>query len=241
MNLPLSISPCPIVEAIAEVRFETSVPEDAIFGLVYQTLKEDFPKVETLPIASLPAELRKSDQNLALQPLHRLEGKDLRVLVGTHSVAVGVREGYPGWVAVSERLNSTFARIESTGLILKPVRFGLRYINFFLGDVFPNLALSITINNEPLTGAGTHFKTVIRMHDCSLLVQVGKDIMITGQKQVGSVVDIDSFVVAPDCSEGFKVSLARFLENAHTAEKELFFNLLKREFLETLNPIYPNA
>ena len=52
MKLPVTISPCPIVEAVAEVRFETLVPEDAIFGLVYQTLKTDFPKVETLPVAS---------------------------------------------------------------------------------------------------------------------------------------------------------------------------------------------
>jgi uncharacterized protein (TIGR04255 family) len=149
MKLPVSISPCPIVEAVAEVRFETSVPEDAIFGLVYQTLKTDFPKVETLPVASLPAELRKSDPNLALQPLHRLDGKDLTVLVGSQAVSVGVHGGYPGWATVSERLNTTFTRIASTGLIVRTHRFGLRYINFFQGDIFPNLALSIAINNEP--------------------------------------------------------------------------------------------
>jgi hypothetical protein len=41
MKLPVSISPCPIVESVTEVRFETTVPEDAVFGLVYQALKAD--------------------------------------------------------------------------------------------------------------------------------------------------------------------------------------------------------
>jgi uncharacterized protein (TIGR04255 family) len=89
-----------------------------------------------------------------------------------------------------------------------------------------------------LSGAGTHFKTVIQMGGCSLLMQVSKDVKLAGQNQVGSVVDIDSFVAGPDFAGEFEVSFAKFLENAHSAEKELFFSLLKGEFLETLNPIY---
>jgi uncharacterized protein (TIGR04255 family) len=70
---------------------------------------------------------------------------------------------------------------------------------------------------------------------------VGKDMMLAEQKRIGSILDIDSFVVGPDAAEGFEAALAGFLENAHSAEKQLFFGLLKEEFLKTLNPTYAHG
>jgi uncharacterized protein (TIGR04255 family) len=242
MKLPVSIDPCPISETVAEVRFETPVPEDAVFGLVYQALKADFPKSTTLPAASLLPEVRKSDPNLAIQPLHRLDGEHLTVMVGSQAVTVGIRKGYPGWTVVSKRFRETFARLANTELIGKPLRFGLRYINFFQGDIFPKLTLSIAINNDPINGAATQLRTVLQAHGCGLLLQVSKDVMLVGeQKRVGSVIDIDSFVTEPDAAQGFEDALAEFLEKAHLAEKELFFGLLKEDFLATLNPTYAHA
>jgi len=43
-RLPVSINPCPIAEAIFEVRFETTYPGDAIFGIIYNPFKDEFPK-----------------------------------------------------------------------------------------------------------------------------------------------------------------------------------------------------
>lgn len=242
MKLPLSISPCPIAETVVEVRFDTTVPEEAVFGLVYQALKADFPKNTPLPIASLPADFRRSDPQLANQPLHRLEGEHLTVMVGAQMATVGIRGAYPGWTEGSERFRATFARIASTGLIGKPLRFGLRYISFFQGDILPKLTLSIAVAGEAISGAGTHLKTVLQADGCRLLLQVGKDLMLVGeQNKIGSVIDIDSFVTEPDTACGFDAALADFLERAHLAEKQLFFELLMPDFLATLNPIYADA
>lgn len=239
MKLPQSISPCPIAEAVVDVRFETTVPEEAVFGVIYQALRDDFPKSTPLPLVSLPADVRKADPQLANQPLHRLDGEHLTVMVGPKSVTVGSRAEYPGWATVSERFRATLARVAQTGLIGKPERFGLRYISFFEGDIFPNLTLSVTIADEPVNGEGTLFKSVLTAKDCRLLLQVGKDLKLVGRKKMaGSVIDIDSFVQAPNAAAGFDAALAEFLETAHMAEKQLFFSLLKPEFLETLKPTY---
>ncbi len=242
MKLPLSITPCPIAETVVEVRFETDVPEEAVLGVVYQALKSDFPKSTALPIASFPAEVRKSDPNLANQPLHRLEGEHLTVMVGAQSVTVGTRGAYPGWATVSERFRRTLERVAATGLIGKPRRFGLRYINFFSGDILPKLTLSVAIGGQTASGEGTHFKTVLDVEGCRLLLQIGKDLMLVSEQgKTGSVIDIDSFVTEPEVAGGFDATLAAFLERAHLAEKRLFFSLLKPDFLETLSPIYADA
>ena len=242
MKLPLSITPCPIADTVVEVRFETEVPEEAVLGVVYQVLKVDFPKCTTLPVASLPSEMRKNDPNLASQPLHRLEGEHLTVMVGAQSVTVGIRGAYPGWGNVSEQFRMTLSRVAATGLIGKPRRLGLRYISFFNGDILPKLTLSVAIDGQPANGDGTHFKTVLTVDDCRLLLQVGKDLMLVSEHdKTGSVIDIDSFVTEPEVVGGFDATLTAFLEKAHLAEKQLFFRLLKPDFLSTLNPTYADA
>jgi len=240
MKLPISIEPCPIVEAVVDVRFESLVPEDAIFGVVYQALRNNFPNASALPMASVLPEMRRADPLLALQPLHKLEGEkdeNLTVLIGSQGITVGVRGAYPGWTGVAERFKTTFASVASTGIVGRPLRFGLRYINFFAEDIFPNLTLSVKIDDVSVTGEGTFFKTVLPGKKCRLLLQVGKDLSLTSEQgKTGSVVDIDSFVSEPDVSTGFDSAIASFLEDAHLAEKHLFFSLLKPAFLSSLNP-----
>jgi uncharacterized protein (TIGR04255 family) len=225
-----------------EIRFDSVVPDDAVFGILYQTLMEQFPTVTALPMASIPAAIRRSDPNLAIQALHRLDGEHLTVLVGGQTIAVGIRGPYPGWAAVSQLFKETLSRVGKSGVIQKPRRFGLRYINFFDGDIFPSLTLSISVAGEAVIGEGTYVKTVLEANGYSLLLQVGKDMQLMGSVQkTGSVIDIDSFLSEPPDLGGFDATVSDFLEKAHLAEKQLFFKLLKPEFLKTLNPSYSDA
>jgi uncharacterized protein (TIGR04255 family) len=69
------------------------------------------------------------------------------------------------------------------------------------------------------------------------LVQIGKGISLLNQIGVnGSVIDLDSFTT--EHSGEFTTSLSSFLDSAHQAEKELFFKILKPEFISTLSPVY---
>ena len=77
MKLPKKISPCPILEAIIEIRFSTTLPEDAseaFFGLVYQEISDEYPGIERLPILQLPEAVRNMDDSLKYQPYYRLKG-----------------------------------------------------------------------------------------------------------------------------------------------------------------------
>jgi len=58
MKIPKKIDPCPIVEAIVEIRFDSNLPGDAIFGVIYNQFKEDYPKFTKLPILQLPEAIR---------------------------------------------------------------------------------------------------------------------------------------------------------------------------------------
>jgi uncharacterized protein (TIGR04255 family) len=239
MKLPKTISPCPIKEAVAEVRFESNVPPDAVFGITYQALKKNFTKVQHLPIVALPPNVRNASKDLAFQPHYRLLSENLVVLVGPKVISVGMRGEYPGWSVLSPRIKETFLQLHQTGIVARTVRLGLRYINFFTFDIYPNLLLKITVNDSSLGGEGTFFKTVLTGGSCKSILNIGKGVALVNKPgQTGSIIDIDSYTT--DASGDFVSTLERFLEDAHQTEKELFFKLLKPEFLNTLKPVYEN-
>jgi len=59
-GMPLRIYPCPIQQAVFEVRFKSEHPADAVFGMVYSAVKDLFlsaaPKV--LPVMQIPETVR---------------------------------------------------------------------------------------------------------------------------------------------------------------------------------------
>jgi uncharacterized protein (TIGR04255 family) len=241
MKLPALISPCPLIEAVLDVRFETQVLSGAVFGYVYQLLRDKFPTAIELPGAVISSQHRALIPALMYQPQYRLENNDFAVLIGPQSLSIGMRGEYPGWLRLRPGFLETMTRIARSDLILRASRFGLRYINFFpQQDIFASLKLSVSKSGQQLKGDATFFRIALpEERGCKLLLQIGKDMVLPGPpSRVGSIIDIDAFADQPQTRTNFEESIKSFLETAHLAEKELFFDLLKPEFLQTLNPIY---
>ena len=81
-KLPIKISPCPIIEVTVELKFSSSLPKGAIFGILYNAVKDKFPKVEKLPAAMLPNEIIENDANLKYKALYKLTDGKFTVQVG---------------------------------------------------------------------------------------------------------------------------------------------------------------
>ena len=239
MALPSSISPIPIVDAIADLWFESNLPDEALFGMVYQALKKDFPSASTLAAAAMPAQLKQLNPAFAFQPSYRLEGERLVILIGSNNVAVGLRGQYPGWPKLKSSLLATYEKILALDFVVKIQRFGLRYVNFFPGDIFPALNLSISLSERALSGRETYIRTILRESGLDVILQINQNATLKDLPgQIGSVIDMDAFQIDPDSSEGLIPSLSDFLDLAHSSVKLLFFELLKPEFVNTLNPEY---
>lgn len=53
--VPSRIFPCPIKEAMVELRFDSNLPaSDMIAGVLYTKFKDIFPRVQNLPAHNLP-------------------------------------------------------------------------------------------------------------------------------------------------------------------------------------------
>jgi len=59
-----------------------------------------------------------------------------------------------------------------------------------------------------------------------------------GQMKNGSLIDIDIIRNKKIQNYDFKINLEAILDRSHTMAKQLFFNILKDDFLNELEPVY---
>lgn len=234
MTLPKAISPCPILDALFEIRFTTKIHPSAVFGMIYNVLQTDFPKVENLPILQLPEAVRATDPNFKFKPHYRISNQSFVTQIGPDVLTISSFPKYAGWDEFSKQIFSILEKIEKVAIIGSVSRIGIRYINFFEKDVFKDIDLKIYLGENDIAYKNTIIRTEIQQESYKSSLQVANN--ANHNNKLGSIIDIDTFTES-NLSNFFnnKIDL---ISEGHTKEKELFYSLLKDEFLKTLNPIY---
>lgn len=238
MKIPRKINPCPIIEAIVEIRFESNVPPDAVFGVVYNEFKEEYTKVEKLPILQLPEVLRTKDPNLKYQPYFKLIHENYLLQIGPNVLSIVNVTDYVGWSTFSSKINDTFVKIGELGFISKASRLGIRYINFFEVDIFENINLTFSLAGNPFVSEQITFRSTLTTGKflSNLHILNKGNVTVKNVSKSGSIIDIDTYI--QDEENNIFSNILELLEVGHKEEKNLFFKLLKDDFLKKFNPEY---
>lgn len=236
VNLPKKITPCPILEAIVEFRFDSSVPHDAMLGIIYKEFKDEYPNVEELPILQLPEMVRRQDDSLRYKPYYNLT-KDNNFIfkVGARVFSLICKDPYVGWAQFSERINNILERIRNLEIINSYIRIGIRYINGFDCNIFEKTNLSLEMSSHSLVDFGTSMRLEIPTGKFKSTLRISNKAKLTkaNENSEGSIIDIDTFLDVKIEKE------KELIEIGHLEEKKLFFSLLKQEFVQKeLNPEY---
>ncbi len=234
MQLPKQISPCPIKDAILEIRFTSQIHPNAVFGVIYHKLQSELSKVENLPILQLPEDIRSKDPNLHFKPYYRMSGNGYIVQIGPDVISINSYPEYLGWEKYSKIIFHILENIEELGIVESILRVGIRYINFFSEDIFNHINLNINFGNEILDNKNTVVRTDIEDEEFISTLQITNNANINNTS--GSIIDIDTFKET-ELSEFFKIK-EELINKAHLTEKYLFFKLLKEDYIKALNPVY---
>jgi uncharacterized protein (TIGR04255 family) len=240
MRLPTNLGKCPIIEAFIEIHFKSEMVADAVFGLVYGALKVDFPTVTKLPIAQIPDEIRKANVELRRKPCYQLRGADSRFLiqVGPDVLTINNIDNYLGWKDFQKFYKNVWEKITKVNVITEIERVGVHYINFFKQNVFENTKLKIKLIERELGSEETFLRSCLTEGDYQKNINITNRAMIKRPSgtALGSVIDIEAA-----CSDKMVSSVSQLPENIEKTRlvvKSLFFDLLNKDFLESLEPNY---
>jgi uncharacterized protein (TIGR04255 family) len=238
-RLPERIDPCPIVEAVLEIRFVTAESWSVLPGLLYSRIRERYPEKIELPISQIPEEVRRRDPAFTYLPLVQFLGKDFLIQFGPRVVSLVTKpNAYSGWSAIRAELQWLVEQIQAASFIAEGERLGVRYIDFFKGNVFPHLLIGGQVFEKPLRTSELSLAAVFRRAPFTARLNVTNGAVVTQgeQSRVGSIFDLDVWAGSLDF-DLFTDGIQRF-DEAHALVKGIFFSLLKPEFLTTLHPTY---
>lgn len=239
MKLPKKIDPCPIVEAIVEIRFDSTLPGDAIFGVIYNQFKEDYTKYTKLPILQLPEAIRSKDPNLIFKPHYKMQKDNFLLQIGPKVFSIVNINEYCGWDSFCKNILKAFGTISKLNVVEKVIRFGLRYVNIFKGlDVFEQSNFKAVLNDKPYKNVKADISIELPSGDYIHKFKIVNYAKVHVENKIleGSVIDID--ISTEKQTDMFFENMNEIIETSHTEEKKIFFGLLKQSYINSLNPEY---
>jgi uncharacterized protein (TIGR04255 family) len=234
MSLPKKILPCPIIDALIEIRFSTGIHPSAVFGVIYNTLAKNYPKIDKLPILQVPEPIREADSSFKYKPYFKASNDTFIVQIGPDVFTISSFPQYAGWDKFSIEIFSLIKTIKNLNIVTAVHRLGIRYINFFPVNIFENINLEILCNDTKISGAKTHLRTEFLKDDFKSTLQLTNDFIHNSVP--GSIIDIDTF--KDKNLDSFFNLYEDLIHQGHLKEKELFFSLLSADFLASLQPEY---
>jgi len=134
----------------------------------------------------------------------------------------------------------TLEKLVTEGVFKTIERTGLRYVNVFTETLLNISNVAITVIDNDLKNQCTTLRSEIPDGEFMKIVQLSNNAKITrgNSSFTGSALDIDILMTTRMDSTEFEKRIRSIVQDSHDKEKELFFNILKEEFIETLEPEY---
>ncbi|WP_163444736.1 TIGR04255 family protein [Flavobacterium columnare] len=242
MKIPKSIEPDRIKDAIIEVNFESELPNEVNLGMFFSVLKNDY-KYSNKPIGT--KQLTSNSMNfdkeitLSLGGISLFYNDKIKFQINNNSIAFNCLEKYLLWDNYSNEIKKVLNLVSSTGTIKKIKRVGVRYISEYSQiDLKDNTNFSFTFGFPNVVSNNYSFSTEFDLKDFRVVLNLSNKIPIVINNVIvpTSVIDIDVVKNNLDINE-FN-NLFEIINLAHDLEKEVFFQILKEDFLVKLNPQY---
>jgi uncharacterized protein (TIGR04255 family) len=245
MKLPNKLAKQPVIEAIFEMRFKSQAAASILPGFLFTKLSGE-KSIERLPAAEFPQQMRNFDPNLQYAPLVRMHWDAFLILVGDRSVALACKFPYTGWSAFRPAILNLIELIRQASIIESVERMALKYINIFpseLGDASALVKFELRVGEHSAAKDNFQIRVEVPMDDDLLLiVQIiasGTAKFPDGTSRTGVTLDIDTLAMTADMPfQKFAGMLPDRIEAVHQASKVMFFDCLKPETIQKLEPTY---
>jgi len=241
MTRPVRLKNTPIVESISEIRFDSNLPIDLVPGVLFAKLNSlDLTDINKLPILEIPQTMRMTDVNLLYSPYYKAKYGEITVQYGARVILISSPIPYIGWDSLRPAIEKVVEVLIDAGVASRILRVANRTIDFFDNDSDILTNSNFTTESPINLPCKQYNYTNIYQNDNLIIKTTLANQAMRNVKgsapQKGSIMDIDSFSEVP-----FDVKLdliMQHVDDVHTAGKNIFFDLLKKDFMESLGPEY---
>lgn len=245
MRLPRRIDDG-LKDAIVSFQFTPGVPSEAVIGYIHAAIKDKaqmaaYNQPSAVPLTPTPFVIENRTFFFLSQ------GGQFRIDVDNQNITFNLVEKYAGWEAYQRAIQSILIPILESSAIASINRLGVRYISQFDNvHILDEIEATVSLNVELINASPRKqirfeawqeaLQTIVTIVDG---YPVQPNLFTTpSNSSFFSLIDIDVIQYFKAEQQNWHSILFERLEKAHQHEKTLFFQLLKDNFLQKLNPVY---
>lgn len=247
MELPKKITPDNLQQAIVEIKFAATLPYELIIGSFFSSLDSSYKFAVGLGNNRLPAipNVENPSQEVVVRLINEqiFFNDSIRLTIRNDSLIFSSLKEYIGWDRLKSEIITVLSSFLSTRYIDHFFRIGIRYISEYKTQKLTDIIkFSFSFGFPDIESDAYTFRSEFNWGEQKVILQLLSQVTLqpnglpTNNQYKSSLVDID--VIWENFKEINLDILVQKLDLCHTKQKELFFTLLKEEFLNSLNPEY---
>jgi len=247
MKIPKKISPDRIKDSIVEIRYTTLFPFEVVIGMIYNALDTTYTYTNR-PLNKkqfLSTQNQQIELQLGNKPIFYNE--KIKIELQPNSLIFNSVGEYVTWDVYKPEIEKALIQIQKANIIQSFVRFGIRYISEYPNiNLFDCVRFTFSFGMPEITSESFTFHSEFKQEGLRVILNLlnNNSVITSGaipnQLMVSQVSYIDIDVVTENLivSQDSIQEVMLKIDIIHKKEKEVFFNLLKDEFLQSLNPVY---
>ena len=234
----------PLTEAVFEMRFAVAAGRDVelLPGVMLAALGKDFPRIEQMPLGTLPKEMRDATPQLQHAAVFKLQGDNEAVLLGDRVASFNATRPYPGWSKFRSRAMQVASALKESGHIANLDRYSLKYVNVIDSSKAAHPAAPFNLRVEAksceLSPNGFRLRFETKIKGFLNIVEFASGVTSTVGKETlqGTMITLDTIMEPADT--GFWDGLEQRLNATHDVLEAIFFELLTSETVDAMGPSY---
>lgn len=245
MNIPKKLNPAPLLISAINIKFDSTIPTEAVFGILYQNIQSSLGTFKSfpMPIINIPLEIRENDDNLKFMPVYTLldESKQYSIQIGGKIASIAYDKAYGkeygGWRDYFRpEIEKFIACIDKSKVIKKIINLEYQNIDFFQDeDMFKNINIKIDYPTE-CTSKQLSFSESFEGITNNVNINCSVQAIVGNNNAAGSTIDIKTIFADSDIDIN---NTKEILEKMHESNKKLFFSIIKEEYINAkFNPEY---
>lgn len=233
----------PIIEAVAEIRFQNdSLQSAVIFGSLYPRLSEIMPDTETLPILEMPSDVLDKQPELKYAVHYRMKGGNFLVGIGKRMLSINYvcfDSNYEKWSKFKEIIDKVIDEFLQTKLINEVESVSVRYVNLFdKNEQIENLfKINLTMGESQLNDyKNINIAATKEIDGINSTIQLGTNATLSSplHKLEGTVL-----VLELNKKDVLQVSdVSETIELLHSKLEDEFYIIMNENYIKGLGPIY---
>lgn len=243
MIKPIKLEKPPIVEAVAEIKFQNDLLQSAvIFGSLYSKLSALMPETEALQILEMPSNIIDTQPELKYAVHYRMKGGNFLVGIGKRILSVNYvcfNYDYDKWSKFKDIIDKVLNEFSQTNLISEIESVSVRYINLFdkskeIDKLF-NVGIDIGSSHLP-DYKNINIAATKEDGGISSTVQIGTNAILSSplEKLEGTLL-----VIELSKKETMKIDDASSsIELLHSTLEAVFFDTMSDDYINELGPVY---